>query len=149
MSGGRRTGALLLVVLLLVHVPLVHSTWLRWRVERSGVDVVAQLVDRSGEGGRYSVGFELPAAVDGSPLGEDERRWSAEVSETAYDAAVAAGSIGVRVLADRPSAYEVDGQVRGPGVWLLPLGLDALVLLGLVLWRVGRSRQPGADDPGL
>lgn len=149
MSGGRRTGALLLLVLLLVHVPLAHSTWLRWRVERSGVDVVARVVDDAADGGRRVVGFELPATVDGVSLPADERRWSAEVSAPSYDAAVAAGSIGVRVLADRPSAYDVDGQVRGPGVWLLPLGLDALVLLGLVLWLVGRSRQPGADDPGL
>ncbi len=138
---------LLIVVLLLVHVPFVHSTWLRWRVESAGVDTMARVVESSDADGRGVLVFELPATLGGAVLGEDERRWTAEVSAASFDAAEQAGSVGVRVLPDRPSSYVVDGEVRGPGLWLLPLGLDVLALAGLVMSRLLRSRQPDGALP--
>lgn len=141
MGGGRRTVVLLVVVLLLVHVPFLHSTWLRWQVDRAGVDVVARVVESSEADGRRLLGFELPATVGATAFAEDERRWTAEVSASSYDEARGVGSVDVRVLPDRPSSYVVAGQVRGPGLWLLPLGLDLLALAGVVMLRLVRSRQ--------
>jgi hypothetical protein len=138
----RRAKSLLLLALvaLLVNLPVAHSTWTSWRVDRHGVDVTAEVTDTEelAGGDGFLVEFEMPAEVD-----PDEELWVAQVDEATYDRAVAEERVDVRVLRDQPSAYTVSGQVTSR-VGLVIIGLvDALLLVGaLLLWR-GRGGRGG------
>lgn len=140
----RRSSSLVAVALLVlvINLPLVHGTWTRWQVERSGEDVTAAVVGHrtAGEGSsaEHWVSFRFPEEVD--PDGET---WQAEVDEAAYDEAVAAGEISVRVLPDDPAAHQVDGAVRGYAGLVVTLVADAfLLVLVLLLWRYRGRRRP-------
>lgn len=138
-------GPLLFVaVLLLVNLPLAGSTWQRWQLERSGVEVQARVAADRVEGARSYLGFVLPAQIAGRPLADGERGRTVEVEEDARVAAVAAGELTVRVLPSRPSVYSVEGQVRGSGALVLTLVADLVLLVGgLLLWRYRRYLRPG------
>ncbi|GAW47859.1 MULTISPECIES: hypothetical protein [unclassified Nocardioides] len=126
-----RTWLLLVLLVVVVNLPLVHSTWTSSRVDGAGIDVTAQVTRHEVRDGGHWVEFTLPERVD-----PDRRTWSAELDEPAYDEAVAAGEVGVRVLEDEPSAYRVDGAVAGHGVLVVTLSVDALLLVALLLlWR--------------
>lgn len=138
----KRRIVLVLLLVAFINLPIVHSTWTRWKVERSGTDVTAQVVDdrvtRNGGEDRYWLAFTFPEEID-----PDQEVWPAEVEESVYDDAVASGEVGVRVLEDQPSAYEADGQVRH-GFGLLVTVLADLILLTIValLWYFGRRGRP-------
>lgn len=135
--------ALVAVLLAMVNLPLVHSTYLRWQVERSGVDVTARVADDAVRDGRSYVGFVLPDEVDGVAIAEAERGYSVEVEDDVRTEAVAAGEITVRVLPDRPSAYAVEGEVRGSGALVTTLFIDVfLVAMALLLWRFRSALRP-------
>ncbi|MCD4523674.1 hypothetical protein [Nocardioides sp. cx-173] len=135
----RRTKSLLLlaVVALLVNLPIAHSTWTGWRVDRDGEDVRATVTGTQlvADDGGYLVEFQMPEDID-----PDESVWVAQVDRATYDEAIASAQIGVRVLRDDPSAYTVEGQVTSR-VGLVVMGLvDLLLILAAVLlWR-GRGR---------
>ena len=139
-----RLGLLLTgVVLVMVNLPLAHSTWLRWQVDRSGVEVTARVADDTVQDGRWYVGFVLPDEIAGEPVPKAERGWTVEVEEPVHAAAVAAGVIDVQVLPGRPSAFAVDGQVRGPGPLLITLFADIfLIAAGVLLWRFRGALRP-------
>lgn len=142
-SSSRRRWLLLALVVVLVNLPLVHSAWLRSQVERSGVDVVAEVRGGPDRDGRAYVDFVLPEEIDDVRVADGERAWTVEVSDRARDAAVAAGEITVRVLPDRPSAYAVDGEVRGRGLLVITLLVDLVVLLAAgLLWRFRSGLRP-------
>jgi hypothetical protein len=126
-----RTWLLLVLLAVVVNLPIVHSTWTSSRVDRAGIDVAAQVTRNEVRDGRHWIEFTLPEGVD-----PEQRTWSAELTGPAYDEAVAAGEVGVRVLEDEPSAYRVDGAVEGHGVLAVTLSVDALLLVVLLLlWR--------------
>lgn len=134
----RRAMALLLVALVavLVNLPIAHSTWTAWRVERSGTDVVGTVTDTSETGDAFQVEFRMPRDVD-----PDQRLWKAQVDEATYDEAVASEQVEVRVLPDRPAAYLVEGEVTSRLVLVVTGLVDLLLLLALVLaWR-GSGRR--------
>lgn len=142
MRSRRLKSALLIVVLLvMINLPLVHSVWTSWQVERNGVDVTATLVGHqvlgSADDPAYWLTYRLPEDLDA-------RQASARVTREAYDAAVAADAVQVRVLPDRTVAATVEGEVHSSLGWILTLTVDAL-LLTLVLWvaRTGRYRRGG------
>jgi len=135
-SRGRTRSALLLLLLAaVVNLPLAHSTWTDARVERSGVDVDATVVDHDG-GGWLS--FRLPEDVD-----PEQRTWTAEVEDAAYAEAVDSGRIEVRVLEDDPSAYRATGAVESRVPLVATVLADVVLLvLALLLWRFrGRFRS--------
>jgi hypothetical protein len=134
----RRAKALLLVALVavLVNLPLVHSTWTAWRVDRTGTDVVGTVTDTSETSDAFQVEFRMPRDID-----PDQRLWKAQVDEATYDEAVASEQVDVRVLPDRPSAYLVEGEVTSRLVLVVTGLVDLLLLLALVLvWR-GSGRR--------
>ena len=149
MSGTRRPHPqrkrrVLLVVLMVafINLPLLHSTWTRAKVERSGTVVTAtvadhRVTDHDGED-RYWLAFTFPEDVD-----PDQEVWPVEVEEDVYDDAVATERVEVKVLEDQPSAYEAEGQVRHSSGLVLTLLAD-LVLLAIVVlfWRFGRRGRP-------
>lgn len=145
-GGGRRSRfvvLLVVVVALMVNLPLVHYTWLRWQLDRSGVEVTARVADDTVRDGRSYVGFVLPAEVDGEQLARDERGWTVQVDDEVRERAVADGEIAVRVLPGRPSEFSVDGQVRGSGPWVTTLVADVALIAGaLLLWRFRRALRP-------
>ena len=134
-------------VLALVNLPLVHSAWLDHRVASSGVDVTAQLTRYNQDDGKYAVEFAYRSDIDPDAT---EGRYSATVDRAAYDRAVASGEVAVRVLRDRPAAYEVQGQVTSRVAFLVTGVTDALLLLVAVLFwaarRPGRGEGPRDDS---
>jgi hypothetical protein len=139
----RRANRILLVVVLVafINLPVLHSTWTRWQVQRNGTDTVADVADTRVLGDEadpsYWVVFRFPEDID-----PDQFAWSAQVERDVFQEADAEGSIDVRVLESRPAAYIVEGQIRNPLGWIITLIADAIILAILLLaWRSrGRAR---------
>ncbi|MCW2766213.1 MAG: hypothetical protein JWO11_2172 [Nocardioides sp.] len=137
MIRNRRLSQILLVLVFaaIINLPLLHSSFTKWRVERSGEDVTATVTDHQVRGSEHLLEFTFPKDVD-----PDQARWTAEVDGATYDAAVASGSLRVRVLPGHPSAYQADGQVTGHLGLILTLLADLALLVCTVLLLRYRGR---------
>jgi len=138
----RRTNRILLVVVLVafINLPLLHSTWTRWQVDRNGTDMVAEVVETRVLGEEadpsYWLEFRFPESID-----PDRVLWTAQVDRETFDEASAERSVEVRVLEDRPAAHIVEGQVRNRVGLLITLIADAILLAILLLvWRARPTR---------
>ena len=138
----RRTNRILLVVVLVafINLPLLHSTWTRWQVDRNGTDIVAEVVETRVLGEEadpsYWLEFRFPESID-----PDRVLWTAQVDRETFDEASAQRSVEVRVLEDRPAAHVVEGQVRNRVGLLITLIADAILLAILLLvWRARPTR---------
>lgn len=135
--------AVLLVLLLVVmiNLPLVHSSYTAWRVDRSGTDVAAQVTGHGvlppRDDPEYYLSFTFPQDID-----PDQTQWTAEVDRATYDRAVEEETVAARVLPDRPAAYSVEGQVTHRlGLVITAFADLALLVMLLLLWRFrGRLR---------
>jgi len=125
MSGARRwlSVALVAFIAILVNFPLLHSTYLRWQVERSGVDVVAEVTETRNVGGDLLVVFTVPGDGRREPFDAAV----VEVDAATYDEARETGELDVRVLPDDGGAFTVEGQVTSQ------LGLVVTVLADVFL----------------
>lgn len=138
----RSSWVLIAVVIALVNLPLVHSTWTRSSVERSGVEVVADVTEArnlgSAETPSWWLSYRLPEAID-----PEQAIWSAEVDAAAYDKAEEGGTVPVRVIEGRPATAIVEGEVRSSTGLIGTLVADAVLLVMLLLlWRFrGRGRR--------
>ena len=139
----RRTNRILLVVVLVafINLPVLHSTWTRWQVDRNGTDTTAEVVDTRVLGDEpdpsYWLVFRFPEDID-----PDRVPWSAQVERETFEGAGAEGSVEVRVLEDQPAAHIVEGQIRNPLGLIITLIADAILLAILLLvWR-GRPTRP-------
>ena len=136
----RRHAAFLIVLLAaVVNLPLLHSWYEDQKVRTSGTDVTATVVDDRVVGGdEYWVSFTFPEDVD-----PEQRTWTAEVDEEAYDDAVASQTIPVRVVEDDPAAYRAEGSVTSSVPLVITLVADVILLLvALLLWRAGGRLRP-------
>lgn len=141
----RRTNRILLVVVLIgfINLPVLHSTWTRWQVERNGTDTTAELVpDRTRVLGgdddpAYWVTFRFDESID-----PDRLAWPAQVDRETFEEARAQGSVDVRVLEDRPAAHIVEGAVRNPLGYIITIVADVVLLAILLLVRRARPRRP-------
>jgi len=129
-------------VVALANLPLLHSSWTSWRVERSGTDVVATVVEtgRLGEPDDPTrrVSYRLPASADA-----EESMFSAEVDEHTFRRAEADAEIGLRMLDGRPSTARPVGEVRSRVGLIGTLGVDALLaLVVLLVWRMRGRTEP-------
>lgn len=121
---------MLLLLAVVINLPLVHSAWTDAKIERSGEDVTAVVVDHRGPDW---LSFRFPDEVD-----PDQRTWSVEVEDATYDEAVATGRLEVRVLDGDASAYRVDGAVESRVPLVATAVADVvLLLLALLMWRFG------------
>lgn len=142
MSTRTKSVVWLLLLVVLINFPIVQGALTRRDVEQSGTDVTAVVVDHEVLGGRddpaYWISYRLPESVD---PGQDS--WPRELTREAYDDAVAAGRLTVRVIAGEPINARVPGQVVSRAGLVATLVAD-LLLLGfvLVLWRFGRYGRP-------
>lgn len=129
---------MLLMLLVLINLPVAHSTWQRWRVETSGVDTVAEVVRTEQMGDGFWLSFRYPESVD-----PDRSQWPAEVDRETWEAARETGEIAVRHLPGRPTAYQVEGQERHWAGVITTVIADLVVLLILLMvWRLGGRRRP-------
>ena len=139
----RRTRiALVLLLVAFINLPLVHSSWTRWRVENDGVLTTARVsgteVLGAGDDRVYLVEFVYPEDVDPEQAGQGVR-----VDEAAYEEAVRSREIEVRHLAERPTAFTVEGEVTTDvGLVITVLGDVILLLVVFVIWRYGGRRRP-------
>ena len=140
----RRTRIALVVMLVVfVNLPLAHSSWTRWQIDRNGVDGTAEVVATDllspEDGADHWVSFRYPEDVD-----PDQEIWPAQVDRVTFEEAEESGEIGVRYLEDDPSAYVVDGEVRNGIGLIVTLGSDAVLLVVLLLFLRfgGRGRRP-------
>jgi hypothetical protein len=142
MRVSRSSWVLIAVVIVLVNLPIVHSTWTRSSVERSGVEVAAEVTEArnlgSAETPSWWLSYRLPKVID-----PEQAIWSAEVDAAAYEKAEAAGTVPVRVIEGRPATAIVEGEVRSSAGLVGTLAADAVLLaMLLLLWRFrGRGRR--------
>ncbi|MDE0775753.1 hypothetical protein [Nocardioides sp.] len=135
----RVSGWVLVALAILINLPVATSTYLDWRLSRSGVDVEAVLVDSqaAGEGGDgYALAFTFDPDID-----PEQTVWTAPVTEAAFDRAVRSEVVRARVLPDRPSAYEVEGEVTSGLGWLVTGFADACLLAMVLLLRRGGQER--------
>ena len=133
-----KKSAVFLVALaaVVINLPLAHSSYYGWRLERDGMETVATVVDTrrvppDDEDGKYVVEFRFDQDLD-----PEQKVWFAQVDEATYDAAEADAVIGVRMLPDRPATYQADGQEKGSLPWVITL-IGDLMLFGIAFlyWR--------------
>jgi len=130
------------VVVVLVNLPLVQSTWTRSSVERNGVEVAAEVTEArnlgTAEAPSWWLSYRLPSALD-----PEEATWSEEVDAAAYDKAQTDGTVPVRVIEGEPDTAIVEGEVRSSAGLIGTLVVDALIAALLLLrWRF-RARGRG------
>jgi hypothetical protein len=130
-SGGRRWLSLGLIafVAFVVNFPLAHSTYLGWQVERSGVDVVAEVTETREVGGDLLVVFTVP----GDGRREPFEGAVAEVDAATYDEARETRRLDVRVLRDDGGAFTVEGQVTSRLGLVITLLADLFLVAMVVL----------------
>lgn len=137
--------ALWLVGLLavVVNFPLLNHLLIERNVERSGVDVAAELVDDAqyGEGTATDYGLAFRFDEDIDPA---QSTWTAEVDRATFQQALQTRTVAVRVLPGRPSAHRVEGEVTTRLGWYVTGAADALLVGALLLLR---RRRPGDDEP--
>lgn len=127
---------LLLLVVVLVNLPAVHQEWTEHRIDSSGRDVLATLVDARSEGGRNLVDYRLPADID-----PERRVFSARLDDAAYRAAVAAERLQVRVVPGEPGANRPEGEVGSSLLLAAALGADVILVVVALLFRHRRRRR--------
>ncbi len=137
-----RTPALFLVAFaaLVINLPLAHSSYYGWRLDRDGVETVATVVETrrvppadppDDEGGKRVVEFRFDADLD-----PEQRVWFAQVDADSYDRAEETAEIDVRMLPARPATYRADGQEQGSLPWVITLIGDVMLLgVAFVYWR--------------
>ena len=143
----RLTALLFVVALLLVNLPLAHSTWTRHQVASQGVDAQAVVKQTRNLGTQEEPSWWVSYVFD-EELDPDQREWYGPVDRATYDAAKSSGEITVRVLPDDPAANRPVGAVDGSAGLIGTLVIDAVLLLcWALLWRFRGRSKSGATQP--
>lgn len=131
MSGARKwlSVALVAFIAFTINFPLLHSTYLRWQVERSGVDVVAEVTETREVDGDLLVVFTVP----GDGRREPFENAVAEVDAATYDKVTQTDQLDVRVLPDDGGVFIVEGQVTSRLGLVITLLVDAFLVAMTVL----------------
>jgi hypothetical protein len=138
----RRGWILVAVLVVLINLPLVHSTITEWRVDRSGVPVTAEVAENEVTGSdddpSFWLGIRFPEEID-----PDQGAWPVQVDRETYETAVESGEIEARVLESNPAAFRVEGEQRSRLGLITTVIADAILLLILlVIRRFGRREEP-------
>jgi hypothetical protein len=129
---------LVALVVVMINLPFVHSTWQERRIEQDGVDVAAAVTDHDADGGRRFVTFAVEETDEQPGFGGTVR-----VEQATYDDAVESGGVTVRVLPGSSTVWRVRGEAESD-VGLVITAVADIFLLVLVLLLVrfgGRLRQ--------
>lgn len=138
MTGRLKNVLLVGLVVVMINLPFLHSTWQEHRVRTDGVDVTATVTDHDEDGDKRFLTFAVAATDDQPAFGGTVR-----VDEPTYDDAVVSQEVQVRVLPGSTTVWEVDGEVEsGVGLAITVLADIFLLVLVLLLVRFGsRLRQ--------
>ena len=133
-------GRILLValVVVMINLPFVHSTWQDHRVAQDGVELLAAVTAHDQQGDRRLVTFAVAGRGD-----QPGFSGTVQVDQPAYDAAVESGEVRVRVLPGSSTVWQVDGEAHGSLGLVITIVADVfLLILVLLLLRFGsRLRQ--------
>ena len=135
---GRLKNVLLVVLaVVMINLPFVHSTWQDHRLDQDGVDVTATVTGHEKHGDELFITFEVPKSSDQPTVSGEVR-----VDESTYDAAVETEQVAVRVLPGT-TVWRVEGEVHSNLGLVVTLLADLfLLVLVLLLARFGsRLRQ--------
>jgi hypothetical protein len=135
-----RTRRLLLVIVAVVLLlfPLVSTMLTRARVERSGTEVTATVLQVADDNGRYLVAYRLPKDVD-----PEQQSWSRRVDEPTYRKAAQTKTITAKVLEGHLPANRVEGQIDSITPWVVTgISVGLVLIVGLWWVKVGRRRPP-------
>ena len=133
MSTSRKwlTVVLIAFIAFVINFPLMHGTYLRWQLDRSGVDVVAEVTEARQVGDEFLLQFTVPADGRRAAFKGAVARVDGDTFEVARDTR----TLDVVVLPDNGAVFEADGQVSSR-VGLLVTGLADLFLISIVLLMV-------------
>jgi hypothetical protein len=129
---------LVALVVVMINLPFVHSTWQTHRIEQDGVDVAGEVTDHDEDGDRFFVTFAVEEGDDQPAFGGTVR-----VDQATYDAAVESGRVEVRVLPGSSTVGRVEGEAESDVGLVITVVADVfLLVLVLLLLRFGaRLRQ--------
>ena len=138
MRGGLKNVLLVGLVVVMVNLPFVHSTWQDHRIDQDGVDVTAKVTGHDEDGDQHSVTVEVEKTTARPSFGGTVR-----VDEATYDAAVATGQVQVRALPGSATVWRVEGEATSNVGLLITVVADVfLLIMVLLLLRFGsRLRQ--------
>lgn len=129
--------AVLLMAVFLVNLPFVHQTWTERKLERSGEEVEAVVVDAQRAGGGYLVDYRLPKSVD-----TQQGRYSARVDRPTYERAQETDRLLVLVVPGEPATNRPAGAVSSNLFAVVALIGDlVLLLVGVIGYRRWRQRS--------
>lgn len=119
--------ALIVFLVVIVNAPYLYGRTTDWRLEHQGRDVTVAVTDHAVVEGSYVLQLTDERVDRAGPV-------AVEVSRSAYDEAVAAGSTTARVLDGDTGHYEVRGQVRSRVPLFFTLFADVAILACVVLF---------------
>ncbi len=138
MTGRLKNVLLVGLVVVMINLPFVHSTWQQHRIDSDGVDVAATVTDHDRDDGQQPVTFEVADTDDQPGFGGTVR-----VDEATYDDAVTTQQVQVRVLPGSSTVWQVEGETHSNVGLVITVVADVfLLVLVLLLLRFGsRLRQ--------
>jgi hypothetical protein len=136
--GGLKNVLLVGLVVVMINLPFVHSTWQNHRIDRDGVDLAATVTDHHTSDGTWVLTFAVDDGADQPGFDGTVR-----VDRATYDDAVATGQVQVRVLPGSATVWRVEGESRsGIGLLITIVADGFLLIMVLLLLRFGsRLRQ--------
>jgi len=132
----------LLIAVLLVNLPAVHQAWTDHRIDTTGREVEAVVLEARTINGRHLVDYRLPKAFD-----PGRNTFSASVDGATYELAQESDRLAVRVIPGRPGANRPDGEVTNSLLVVAALSGDFILLLIGGMWLY-RRRVPTASPSG-
>ncbi len=138
MTGRLKNVLLVGLVVVMINLPFVHSTWQQHRIDDDGVEVTGTVTDHDVDGGERRLTFEVADTDDQPGFGG-----TVSVDEATYDDAVATRQVQVRVIPGSSTVWRVEGQTHSDIGLVITVVADlSLLILVLLLLRFGsRLRQ--------
>ena len=121
------------LVVVMINLPFLHSSWQGHRIAADGVDVAATVTDHDDEDGDRFVTFRVDEAGD-QPAFDGTVRLDTQ----AYEAAVESERVQVKVLPGSATVWRVEGEATSSaGLFITLLADVSLLVLLLLLARFG------------
>jgi hypothetical protein len=132
-SGSLRKVLLVGLVVVMINLPFVHSSWQDHRIDTDGVDVTATVTDTAVDGDNHFVSLRVDESAD-QPAFEGTVR----VEKATYDDAAGTEQVRVRVLPGSTTVWRVEGESRSRVGLVITIVADlCLLVLLLLLMRFG------------
>jgi hypothetical protein len=132
----------IVIAVLLVNLPAVHQAWTDHRLDTTGREVEAVVLEARTINGRHLVDYRLPEAFD-----PGRNRFSASVDDATYELARESDRLAVRVIPGRPGANRPDGEVTNSLLVVAAVSADVIwLLIAAMWWYRRRNPAPALSD---